>query len=64
MTKNKNTYFYTFIFFISIICFIFLQILINKYHIKLKSNTEIGKEIMQKNFQEKRNKDDRRSYSK
>ena len=52
MTKNKNTYFYTFIFFISIICFIFLQILINKYHIKLKSNTEIGKEIMQKNFQD------------
>ena len=52
MTKNKNTYFYIFIFFISIICFIFLQILINKYHIKLKSNTEIGKEIMQKNFQD------------
>lgn len=56
MTKNKNTYFYTFIFFISIICFIFLQILINKYHIKLKSNTEIGKEIMQKNFQDLSNK--------
>ena len=56
MTKNKNTYFYTFIFFISIICFIFLQILINKYHIKLKSNTEIGKEIMRKNFQDLSNK--------
>ena len=56
MEKNKNTYFYIFIFFISIICFIFLQILINKYHIKLKSNTEIGKEIMRKNFQDLSNK--------
>ena len=49
--KNKNTTFFSIVFFLSVIFFIFIQIFISKYHIKLKSNTEIGKEIMRKNIQ-------------
>lgn len=49
--KNKNTTFFSIVFFLSVIFFIFIQIFISKYHIKLKSNTEIGKEIMKENIQ-------------
>lgn len=57
MMKNKNSYVFIFTFFVSVICFIILQILINKYHINLKSNTEIGKDIMRKNIQDFSNTD-------
>ena len=51
MEKNKNTSFFSVVFFLSVICFVVIQIFISKYHLKLKSNTEIGKEILRKNTQ-------------